>query len=60
MPSVHSLWDGEPRVFLGIDTFFLFHHSPLGLANAKKYVDIEKTWTNTANRLKEIVGWNKS
>ncbi len=33
---VHSLWDGEPRQLLGTDVFFLFHHSQLGLANARK------------------------
>jgi hypothetical protein len=54
---VHMLWDGKPQKFLGRDTFFLFHHSDRGLANASKYVDVEEIWTKAGIRVQEILGW---
>ena len=57
---IHKLWDGEPHRFLGRDTFFLFHHSQRGLANASKYVDVEDVWTKAGIRAQEILGWTVS
>lgn len=56
---IYTLWDSKPRTIHSVPSFFLFHHSKQGLANAKgKFnVDIQNVWETTANSIRKILNW---
>lgn len=57
-PALPTLWDARPREIAGVPAFFLLHHSPLGVANAKGWgLDPEAIWTRTGAAVRRTLGW---
>ncbi len=55
---LYHLWDGNARFIHSLPAFFLFHHSPRGLANAAKYrLNTRHIWKVTARAIRQQLGW---